>query len=396
LIDAICDASFKPYHWEYGFFDPECYYTFLSENHFLVGFYIPGEDSNKDPIILVHGGPQGNGDGMVDMGVELSKTTGRSVLAYTQRGCRGSGLEFDLTKDGFQQSAQDLDKVIDATVALSGKKKVALLGHSLGTTLVNEYLGTMDKGKVSSYIAAGPAETDLASYARMFVKRKASELKNLALINTLRLERDLRLEKMKTEEALDEAELQKKLDESAEQQLIKNFTLTGFSNFDNAKDYYKRTDQSEELLLLRDKTYRYARKSNHPETETLLPLDLYKRLKDPKGHKMLKNIKVPTLIIAGEHDSLDPKSARITADRIPHSQLHVMKDAAHWMYDEKPEEFYPLVQSFLDRVDAGENIGTGKTVHAGKKDKKNGARKIKNLESVGKKTRIQDQNTPAA
>jgi hypothetical protein len=197
---------------------------------------------------------------------------------------------------------------------------------------------------------------------------------------------------MKTEEALDEAELQKKLDESAEQQLIKNFTNTHFSNFDNAKDFYKRIFQSKEFLLLRNKIKCYTG-MQYQETGHLLPLDLYKRLKDPKGHKMLKNIKVPTLIIAGEHDSLDPKSARITADRIPHSQLHVMKDAAHWMYDEKPEEFYPLVQSFLDRVDAGENIGTGKTVSAGKK---NGARKIKNLESVVKKTRLQDQNTPAA
>jgi hypothetical protein len=58
-----------------------------------------------------------------------------------------------------------------------------------------------------------------------------------------------------------------------------------------------------------------------------------------------------------------------------------MKDTAHWMYDEKPEEFYPLVKNFLDRVDAGKKIGTGK---------------IKDLESVGKKVRIPQDTVPAA
>ena len=29
LIDAICDAYFKGYEWEYGFFDSECYDSYL-------------------------------------------------------------------------------------------------------------------------------------------------------------------------------------------------------------------------------------------------------------------------------------------------------------------------------------------------------------------------------
>ena len=128
LVDAIYDQTNNDHRFisqSKHLYDPECYER-SSEDGFLSGFYIPGEDLNKDPIILVHGGPNGSAIGMLTVGADLSKTTGRSVLAYTQRGCKGSGVSFDPGKDSFQQSAQDLDKVIDTTLALSGKKQVVV------------------------------------------------------------------------------------------------------------------------------------------------------------------------------------------------------------------------------------------------------------------------------
>jgi L-proline amide hydrolase len=345
------------------FFDPECYER-SSEDGFLSGFYIPGQNSNKDPIILVHGGPNGSAVSMLTMGADLSKTTGRSVMLYTQRGCAGSGVSFDPGKDSFKQSAQDLAKVIDATLALTGKKQVVVCGHSFGPALVNEYLGTMDTGKVSSYIAAGPAETDITSSIRLFLKRRESISKN-------------------------RSEIEKEKNPLIKNRLLNSMSLTGFSDLKKAREFFERDMKSDPLSLL----YKNARNYEYSKNVSCsnnwnIDRDLFKRHKDASSHETLNNITVPTLIITGEHDSLDPKSAKITADQIPHSELCVIKDAAHWMYDEKPEEFYSVIQDFLKRVDAGEKIGN-KVVHAGKNI---GTGKINDLESVGKKRGIQDTN----
>jgi L-proline amide hydrolase len=363
LVDAIYDQITNDAYFlsnSKHFFDPECYER-ASEDGFLSGFYIPGEDSNKDPLILVHGGPNGSAVSMLSIGAELSKTTGRSVVLYTQRGCQGSGVSFDQGKDSFKQSAQDLGRVIDATLALTGKKQVVVFAHSFGPALVNEYLGTMDTGKVSSYIAAGPAETDLASSLRLMLRRKESKSKN-------------------------RSKIEKEKNPLIKKSLMESARITGFHNLKKAKEYFERTINSDALGLMVNKAgiYEYS-KNVSCDNNWAIDRDLFKRHRDKKAVNVLQNIKVPTLIIAGEHDSLDPKSAKITADKIPNSELRVMKKAAHWMYVEKSEEFYTLVKNFLDRVDAGEKIGTGKIAHACEKTE---TTKIKDQESVSKKRRI--------
>ena len=353
LVDALYAHINNDFHSMGGskhLFDPE-FYDRASDDGFLSGFYIPGEDSSKDPIVMVHGGPNGSGVAMLPMGAELSKTTGRSVMVYTQRGCRGSGVSFDPGKDSFTQSAQDLKKGIDVTLALSGKEKVALLAHSFGTALSMEYLGTMDEGKVSSYIAAGPAETDITSAIRMSLKRKESRAKNKSIIT-------------------------KEKNPFIQSNLAGSVDLTGFSDLKKAREYFERIRKSNDITLLYSNADTYELSKNiRCSNNWAIDRDLFKRHRKVKTHEVLNNIKVPTLLIAGEHDSLDPKSAKITADKIPHSELCVMKDAAHWMFDEKPEEFCSQAKNFMERVDAGEKIGTGK---------------VKDLESVGKKHRIQE------
>lgn len=47
--------------------DPKCYER-ESETGFLTAFYISGSNPDKDPIIVVHGGPGGNAVGMLSMG----------------------------------------------------------------------------------------------------------------------------------------------------------------------------------------------------------------------------------------------------------------------------------------------------------------------------------------
>lgn len=64
--------------------------------------------------------------------------------------------------------------------------------------------------------------------------------------------------------------------------------------------------------------------------------------------EILKNINVPTLIIWGENDDATPLSdAKIMEKNIKDSGLVVLKDAGHFSYLDKYQEFTSIITSFL-------------------------------------------------
>jgi len=58
---------------------------------------------------------------------------------------------------------------------------------------------------------------------------------------------------------------------------------------------------------------------------------------------------VPTLIIAGEHDSVPRSEFELMRQGIAASELRVIKQAGHYAALEKPEEFGGLLRGFLDK-----------------------------------------------
>ena len=65
----------------------------------------------------------------------------------------------------------------------------------------------------------------------------------------------------------------------------------------------------------------------------------------------IENIRVPTLIIAGEEDTVyPPELARGMARRIPGAELATMKGAGHLANLEHPEEFNRILLDFLQRT----------------------------------------------
>ncbi|MGA8857795.1 MAG: alpha/beta fold hydrolase [Candidatus Bathyarchaeia archaeon] len=65
----------------------------------------------------------------------------------------------------------------------------------------------------------------------------------------------------------------------------------------------------------------------------------------------LYSIKVPTLILVGEHDALTPPSAsQEMHNKIPNSEIHVIPNAAHLSNLESSEEFNKHLSDFLGRM----------------------------------------------
>lgn len=66
---------------------------------------------------------------------------------------------------------------------------------------------------------------------------------------------------------------------------------------------------------------------------------------------MLANIKIPTLILVGEHDVTTPVSAsQAMHERIPDSELQIIPNAAHMSNIENAPVFNAHLLAFLDRV----------------------------------------------
>lgn len=67
----------------------------------------------------------------------------------------------------------------------------------------------------------------------------------------------------------------------------------------------------------------------------------------------LKDIKKPTLVLAGEEDQATPVAAnKFLADNIPGAQLKVLKDVGHFYEVERPADFNVELQQFLKQVTA--------------------------------------------
>jgi len=65
----------------------------------------------------------------------------------------------------------------------------------------------------------------------------------------------------------------------------------------------------------------------------------------------LTKIKIPTLILVGEQDTLTPPSVSGEMhDRIPNSEIHTLQNAAHMSNLERPEEFNKHLMAFLSKL----------------------------------------------
>lgn len=67
----------------------------------------------------------------------------------------------------------------------------------------------------------------------------------------------------------------------------------------------------------------------------------------------LGEITVPTLLVGGRHDECRPSHLEEMHRRIGNSQLTIIEDASHLCFAEQPERFNALINTFLDRTEAG-------------------------------------------
>ena len=77
------------------------------------------------------------------------------------------------------------------------------------------------------------------------------------------------------------------------------------------------------------------------------------KLKDWHFRDQLKNIKVPTLLTFGEHETMPLDTAKTMASLIPNSKLVTTPDGGHHHMVDNPDVYYQHLADFIKQVEAG-------------------------------------------
>ncbi len=61
----------------------------------------------------------------------------------------------------------------------------------------------------------------------------------------------------------------------------------------------------------------------------------------------LHEIRVPTLVVVGDHDECDPAMSREMSEKIPGSKLVVLPDSGHMTFVDQPDLFVRAIGDFV-------------------------------------------------
>lgn len=280
-------------------------YLELSNSKIWYQKFYTAASQDQVPMICLHGGPGGTLDWFIPLkGLAQS----RPLIIYDQSGC-GNSITNDPQFNGWtlEYYLQELQELITAL----GYDQVYLLGHSWGAMLAAKHVINGDP-RVAKLILVGPCLS--APMWTAACRRLADSLPGKVGEIMLQHESDGTTNAPEYQVAVNE--------------FYQNFfcrmrpwtqVLTGRMNH----QIYQQMWGSYEMTA----------------TGNLKDVDLV-----PELHQ----IKVPTLILCGDYDMATAEDMQVCAEQIEDVELIVVKDCAHCMMFEQPEQLMQAVRSFLE------------------------------------------------
>ena len=267
------------------------------------------------PVIVLHGGPDFD-HGYLLPDLDRLKDAFR-LIYYDQRG-RGRSADHVRPQDvTFTSDVDDLDKVREHFLL----DAPALLGHSWGAVLALEY-AIRYPTRVSHLILMNPAPASVSDFA---VFRKAY------------------LEKLGA--AMDR---QRDIVASAAYQAGDPEAVAARYRI-HFKPALKRPEDYEKLMVTMKAGFISQGKEGIVKAravEDQLMRDTWQAASYDLIPK-LRNLRIPALVIAGDHDFIPLQLAEHIAQALPHAKLVAIKDCGHFAFLECPGEVRKALISFL-------------------------------------------------
>ena len=268
-------------------------------------------DGPATPLIVVHGGP---GVGSFYLKPFAALGDERPVIRYDQLGAGKADHPTDTAVFTLERAVRELQSLRDSL----GLTEVHLYGHSWGAMLVQAYMGTRPAG-VRSVILSSPLVTT-AQWAS-----DADSLKT-TLPDSIQA-------------TIARHEAAGTTDAPAYQAAAAEY----YARYLRRKPRRSPADADSTSRMMGKLVYEYMwGPSEFRATGTLKNFD---------ATAWLRELRVPTLFIAGEHDEATPASTARFARLVPGAEFVMVPDAAHMTENDNPEFLLRTVRDFLRRVD---------------------------------------------
>ncbi|MGH9775099.1 MAG: proline iminopeptidase-family hydrolase [Candidatus Acidiferrales bacterium] len=289
---------------------------FVDSSGVLIYYTTVGEGS---PLVIVHGGPGASHDYFLPYLLPLAR---HYRLIFIDE--RGSGRSQKL-EDPSGYTVENMVEDVEAVREGLGLGKVTLLGHSYGGVLAQAYA---------------------LKYQR--------NLSHLILCSTFPSTKEMNEVFVRMKQNMP-SELRDRIDREEKEGL-----------FGHGKDYEKNRYTNDYMVAAWGEAYFPYLYQNHPDpnydpiANGVTSWDLYREMWGSHGEfiidgnlssveyvSRLPSIKVPTLILAGDHDECDPSLSKQMHENISGSKLIILPKSGHMTFVDQPGLFISAITDFV-------------------------------------------------
>jgi L-proline amide hydrolase len=273
-----------------------------------------GEDEGKLPVLYLHGGPGGTHDYLEPL--EAMAETGRRAIFYDQIGCGKSDLPDDPSLWKVETFVDELGEVRRHL----GLDRLHIFGNSWGGMLAMEYALTQPTGVASMIVASSPSS----------IPQWVAEANRLRSL----LPEDV-------QETLTSHEQAGTTDSPEYEQACLVFYHRHVCRLDEWPDCVVRS-----FAFIEEHGVVYKTMNGPSEFHVTGPL------KDWDITGRLAEIRIPTLVITGEHDEATPAINQTVSSGIRGSESVIYPGASHMAHVEDPDGYMRVLDGFLTRIEA--------------------------------------------
>ena len=272
------------------------------------------------PLMIVHGGPGASHDYFLPYLLPLMRT---NRLVFIDE--RGSGKSSKI-EDPTQYTIANMVEDIEAVRLALGLGKISLLGHSFGGVLVQAYAFKYQKNL--SHLILGSTFASTKELNQALARMKAGmDPKDRDRVNTL-----------------EAAGLFGKGEIWEHGRYSEEYAKLAWGKGYFPFVYRNRPDPNYDPLSSNTSTaWDVYREMWGSDGEFVVDGNL----KEVEYVDQLSQIKVPTLIIVGDHDESDPRMSQEMHEEIAGSQLVILPNSGHMTFEDQPEQFLRAVRDFV-------------------------------------------------
>ena len=289
---------------------------FVDANGVMIYYKMLGRGA---PLMIVHGGPGASHDYFLPYLLPLARHN--KVVFIDERGSGRSQKLEDPSGYTIENMVEDVEGVRQAL----GLGKISLLGHSYGGALAQAY--ALKYQANLTHLILGSTWSSSKALNEIFVKMK----QNMS------------------------PELRERIDK-----------LEAAGLFGHGKDYEKNRYTNDYMIAAWGEGYFPYIYQNHPDPNYdpvdngKMAWDLYREmwgehgefvidgnLKSVEYTDRLASIKVPTLILVGDHDEADPSLSQAMHEKITGSKIVIFPKAGHMTFVDDTGMFIQTVDDFL-------------------------------------------------